>query len=172
MNAVNLRTEGFTLVELITVILLLGIVSSVVIARSGNSSDFEPRKFASTAAEQYRFAHGLSAGRYGDLVSFSISNTSGTWQFVTASLSEGEVRREAMADESVSLLINNGTTSLSASTANSVRVEFAPTGDVSAAYLGTLALQVDLGIELSVTGGSTHNLCIYPTGYLSVDSCE
>lgn len=172
MQAANLRTNGFTLVELITVILLLSILSAVVVVRSGNSSDFEPRLFASAVAEQYRFAHGLSAGRYGDPVSFSITNSGGIWQLVTASASEGEVRREDMADGSMSLLINNGTTSLAASTANGVRIEFSPVGDVSAAFLGSLALQVDRGIELRIAGDNTHNLCIYPTGYLSVASCE
>ena len=172
MRAAIRLEKGFTIVELITVILLLGILSAVAIARSGNSSDFEPRMFASTGAEQYRFAHGLSTGRYGDLVSFSITSSDGVWQFVTSSAADGEVRREDMADSSVSLLINNGATSLAASAANGVRIEFAPTGDVSAAYLGALALQVDLGIELRVAGDSTHDLCIYPTGYLSVASCE
>ena len=172
MRAPTRLTQGFTIVELVTVILLLGILSAVAIGRSGQASDFEPRMFASTAAEQYRFAHGLSTGRFGDPVSYSITSSGGTWQFITASAADGEVRREVMADADVSLLINNGATSLAASAANGLRIEFAPTGDVAAAYLGALTLQVDLGLELRVAGDSTHDLCVYPTGYLSVGSCE
>lgn len=166
------QTNGFTIVELITVILLLGLLSAVTIGRSGNNSDFDSSLFASAAAEQYRFAHGLATGRFGDPVSFSISKSANTWQFVTTSSVDGEVRREDMENSSIALVVNNGATSVTVSAATPLNIEFASTGDLSAATVGPLSLQVDLGIELATNGGLARQLCAYPTGYLSTSSCE
>lgn len=163
---------GFTIVELITVILLLGVVSAVVIARSGRTSDFEPRRFASTAAQQYRFAHGLSSGRYDDPIRFSISASSTNWQFVTASIADGEVRREDLVAEDISVSIANGSTTENLSPGDVLQIDFAASGDIAAAQIGSVALQAAQGIELTISGNSTHSLCIYSTGYLGTGVCE
>lgn len=163
---------GFTLVELITVILLLGVISAVAIARSGRASDFEPRQFASTAAEQYRFAHGLSSGRYGDPIRFSISASAGAWQFVSASIADGEVRREELVADTISLSITNGATTTSFGVGDLLHIDFSPTGDLAAAEINSTSLQTTLGIELTISGDSTQFLCIYPTGYVGTSACE
>jgi len=170
------RSVGFTLVELITVLLLLGILSSVAVARGLKPSDFEPRALSALTAEQYRFAHGLSTGRYGDAVEFSISTSSDRWIFVTASSAEGEVNREDFSADSLSLsIINAGTTTSLNPTASSgagLAVQFSTSGDVESASMDGNALQIDFGIELRVVGDSAHSLCIYPTGYIGSSSCD
>lgn len=172
MRITNKHIAGFTLVELITVILLLGILSAVAIARSGSSSDFEPRMFTSTVAEQYRFAHGLSGSRYNDPVDFDVVASASGWQFISRSALTGEVRREEMTSDGLGITVQNGSSSLSLSAGSSLTIRFSPAGDIASANLNGLPLQVDLGIELQVAGDSMHQLCVYPTGYLRAGSCE
>ena len=166
------RSAGFTLVELITVILLLGILSAVAIARSPGSRDFQPRLFASTAAEQYRFARGLSTSRYQDPVTYAIAGTATNWTFTTSSSTSGEVRRETIANNEASLSVRNGTATTLVATGTQLLISFTPSGDLAAATLGTAALQPELGIELQIAGTSAHELCIHPTGYLRTGICE
>ncbi len=172
MNIAYRINAGFTIVELITVIVLLGVLSAVAVARGGRSSDFEPRRFTSTAAEQYRFAHGLSSGRYGDTIRFSIEESAGAWRFTTASTVDGGVRQEELSAPGIALSLTNGANSLSFSSGENLQLEFSPTGDLSAVQLGATVLQPNLGIELNIVGSSSHSLCIYPTGYLGAGNCE
>lgn len=172
MNRVIKLETGFTLVELITVILLLGVLSAVAVARGLKPNDFEPRQIASLLAEQYRFAHALSTASYGDSIDYSITESAGTWSFVTASVANGEARREDVVANSISLAISNAGTSADIDAANGLVIEFSTNGDLLGASIGATALQADQGIEIRVTGDSVHELCIYPTGYIGSSACE
>ena len=54
------REDGFTLVELVTVILLLGILATVALPRFFNKASYDYRGFQDTAAADIRFAQKLA----------------------------------------------------------------------------------------------------------------
>ena len=163
---------GFTLVELITVILLLGILSAFAIARSGSVSDFEPRRFATNAAQQYRFARGLASGRYDDPTSFAITLAADTFSFTTRSSFDGVVRQESLSTKGLIVTASTGASSDTIGTSGGLEIDFSSTGEILTASVGGTALQTELGVEIEITGDTTQTLCIYPTGYLSGGLCE
>lgn len=72
MRNIPAQNSGFTLVELVTVILLLGILSAVVLPRFFDATDFNSRGFYDEVAGAARYAQKLAVASGCD-VQFTVS---------------------------------------------------------------------------------------------------
>lgn len=164
-------TRGFTIVELVTVMVLLGILSVAAVSRMVKPSDFAPGMVSATTASQFRFARALAFAREDTSVQFMISVVGGDWQITSSTAADGPLRSEQIAQGATSLTLENGGFSGSVTVTEPLRITFAHNGDLASASLGTQSLDPSLGLRLQVLGDSNRTLCVYPNGYLHTADC-
>jgi MSHA pilin protein MshC len=161
---------GFTIVELVVVLILLGVLSATAMSRFIEPSAFAPRNIAAAIKAQSHYAtqHALTGSA---IVNLNIAAQADRW-LIEAVQGGIPVRQAEPAASNTQLqVINDGTTYAITPAAN-FTVSYTASGDVFGAAVGANALNVQTGIELQVAGDTTQVMCIYPTGYVSARACE
>lgn len=83
--------QGFTLVELVTVLIILGIMSVIASAKFFNNSTFEDARYHQEILSAFRFAQKIAIASQ-DKVTICLSNTSYTLYYSSASCSGSRVQ--------------------------------------------------------------------------------
>ncbi len=167
-----LKQLGFTIVELITVVILLGILSAVAFARMGSSSAFEPAMLMQQIDEELRLAQKLATSRQDSQISFTLSLNGDQWQCQTGSSVDGILRTALIDRNNSSIVATSSTESVALSTTTTLSLQMDGIGNLTTATLGANSASVDMGIHLLIGGDSQRNLCIYPTGYVAHAACS
>ena len=162
---------GFTIVELVVVIILLGILSVAAVSRMISPSDFAPGMVSATTASQFRYARALAFAREDTDVRFMLAVVGGDWQITSSTDADGTVRSEQIEQGDTSVQLVNGSFSGVVSNSDPLRITFASDGGVASAMLGAQSLDPDLGLRLQINGASSRLLCVYPNGYLLTADC-
>lgn len=158
--------KGFTFVELVVVILLLGVLSMTALARFASPNAFVTASLTQALLQQMRFGAQGALGLSGSVVA-QVDQSGDNWQLVVSE--DGvEQRRVELAVANSQVLV--GATPINAATPLSVT--FAADGSVDTAQLGATSLTPENGIELQLTGDSNRTLCLYPTGHISERACS
>ena len=165
------RSQGFTIVELITVILLLGILSTVAIARFVKPSAFVPAIVASAVVAQSSFAQQLAAARADATVALLIDRQGGDWRFRVSNSVDGIVRTELVGADNSGLVVTSGAAVGPVDAATPLIVTYRRDGDLASVVLGAVAGDPASGVGLSLTGDTSRELCIYPSGYATDAPC-
>ena len=168
------RAGGFTLVELITVILLLGVLSAFAASRMPGSSSFVPRLVAQEGIAFSRLAQQLAATRQDARIALVIDTTGNDWRLRVLSDVGGSlsiIREETLARNNTTLNVSDSVVNASIDAVTPLRIEFGGLGGVASATIGGTTLNEDLGIHLSAVGDSSHDLCIEPTGFAIHGPC-
>ena len=164
-------SRGFTIVELVIVVILLGILSVAAVSRMVSPSDFAPGMVSATTASQFRFARALAFAREDTDVQFVIAVVGDDWQITSSTAADGTLREEQIEQGDTTLQLINGAFNGAVSALEPLRITFASNGDLATASLGTQALDPNLGLRLQIDGDSSRLLCVYPNGYLLTADC-
>ncbi len=162
---------GFTIVELVTVIVLLGILSVAAVSRMVSPSDFAPGMVSSAASEQFRLARALAMSREDTSVSLELRAVGSDWQLRTLTVADGEVRQELVERGTTTVVVDNGAFSGAVNTTATLTLQFDSGGSLVAATLGATVLDPLLAIRFTIAGASQRMLCAYPSGYLLSGDC-
>lgn len=159
--------QGFTIVELLAVIVLLSILSVVALSRSVGASAFEAAVLADFVLEEARFAQRLAAYRQDNDVVLRLAATA---QGIEADiiLSGTTTTRERNWDTSARLSL--GASTLSAGQA--ATLSFSGEGEVVAASWAGSIVDPTSGIQITAGGENPRTLCLYPSGYVDTDVCR
>lgn len=163
---------GFTIVELITVVILLGILSAVAFARMGSSSAFEPAMLMQQIDEELRLAQKLATARQDSQITFTLSLSGNQWQCQTSSNVDGILRTAVIERNNSSIVATSSSNSAALDATTTLSLQMDGIGNLTTATLGVNSANVDMGIHLLIGGDSQRDLCVYPTGYVAHAACS
>ena len=163
------RAPGFTIVELVVVLVLLGILSATALSRFVEPSAFAPGTITATLRAQTHFA-ALTAQTNADDADFLLSPGGGDW-IVDVAVSGVSRRQTAVGAANTRIEVANGAATADVDAANPLTLTFRGDGELVDADLGGATLDPGLGIELRVIGDSVYVTCLQPTGTASAGPC-
>jgi MSHA pilin protein MshC len=165
-------SRGFTLVELVIVIALLGIISVSVLTRWFSTDAFQADTLMEQLLSEARLAQRTALANSQNTVSLVISESSGDWRCQIFQDSGGgpSLMREVLADSGgVDMQVTAGSTVGLGSGVN-LDLSYDGLGNVEQISIGGAPGDVSSGVALVLAGG-THQLCISPLGYAHEGTC-
>ncbi len=163
------RALGFTIVELVVVLLLLGILSATALSRFVEPSAFAPRTITGALLAQTHFA-ALSAQTSADDVELMVLPSAGDWTMDVSIVGVSQRMTEATV-ANTRMEVTNGALVADVDAANPLAITFSGDGEVVSATLGATTLNPELGVQVRVIGDTTRTLCLHPTGYAGQSGC-
>lgn len=170
MNVITRRRGlGFTVVELVVVIILLSILSATALSRLSKPDVFAASVLSTTLTAQIHFAAQAAQTR-NTPVTLNVTPASGRLVMQVAS-SGGMLRSTDAALANVSLSLTNSGTVYPISSGSVWQMTFVGKGDLVAASLDTDILDPEAGITAHLRGDTDQFLCVQPIGYVSEQAC-
>jgi len=170
-SRVRRRISGFTLVELIVVIILLSVLSVTAISRMVTPSAFEVGALADAILTQLRAGHQLAATRRNDLVSVVLDSDGGEWRLRVNSAAEGTLKTVWVDADSVQVTASSGAASALLGPGSPLALYYDSLGDLATVTIHSNAGAPDLGVALTLAGDSNRQICVYATGYAVPEAC-
>jgi prepilin-type N-terminal cleavage/methylation domain-containing protein len=179
MNKATVR--GFSLVELIVVIVLAGIVAAVAIPRFTGPSATAVAGTTDALLTGIRQAQQAALGRSN--ISFTISAGSGTWEFSVLSgadvLSTQQLPSSGIKLETGSSVWTTDTCAAGSSfntAVSSFELEFDPAGNLATFNNSGVGLQTVSptfnGVRICLNDTVAYSVCVSPAGYAYGGNCE
>jgi prepilin-type N-terminal cleavage/methylation domain-containing protein len=151
------KPRGFTLVEFIVVLVLVGIVSALAISRVGSNSAYDSRALKDTFISQARFAQQVGMSRSGVAVSLHVNLAANQWHFFVKADSEELNNSTTLSANTITLLAKAGNNCTGASILNAAGLimQFDLLGKLSALHINGVDQSVSNGVVFCISDGTT-----------------
>ncbi len=159
--------QGFTIVELVVVLLLVGVLSAVAIPRFIQPSAFDASVGAQFVLEEARFAQKLANYRQDQTVSLVISRTAD--ELLARVVGNGGLELRSNTIPLRSLELRFGGNALAAG--QTLTISYGGDGRLRQAQWAGTTLVTSMGIDLEVVAAQSRSLCIYPSGFADHVPC-
>ncbi|BBB31508.1 prepilin-type N-terminal cleavage/methylation domain-containing protein [Neptunomonas japonica] len=160
------QQTGFTLIELVTVLLLLGILSAVAFARLGGVNSFSESLFQQQVLSYLRLAQRTAVAHQGSGAQLNINRVSTSEWDITLVFATQTLSYQLDGDNA--LTFASGASTGSISTGDTLSLVYSDNGDLSE-LTAPLAADIDASLSLVVAGN--RSLCISPTGFAYEGLC-
>ena len=171
-SSIASRCAGFTIVELVTVIILLAILSMVALSRIVQPSAFAPGIITHGLIVESRFAQQLATSRADASVSLTIDRLGDDWRCRISTDVDGVVRTNLFDADNSTLQASSGTADDAIDPSTALLITYLHSGDLDSVQIGASAGDAAMGVDLQVSGDSDRQVCIYSTGYATNGACS
>ncbi len=172
MNAGAKGGGGFTIVELIVVVILLAVLGTVAIARMVKPTTFAASVVGNGLREAYSGAVQLAVNRQDTTVTTTLSDADPVWRLDVSTALDGVVRRVELDRDSTTIEAINGAAATTLAAGDTVVLSFASTGALDTLTIAGAPADASLGLQLGVAGDSVFILCVHPTGFTADAACQ
>ncbi len=162
---------GFTIVELIAVIVLLSILGVVAMARLPSPNLFAPAVLAQALISEARLARQIAASRHDAVVTLSVIAEPEGWRARVSTDVDGIIRSQLIETAGTTIAASSGAAAASLDATTPLTVSFDAAGRVGAITIGAVAGSPGLGLQLSISGDNSRDICLYASGYASDAAC-
>ena len=169
--AARARAGGFTIVELIAVIVLLSVLGVVAMARLPSPNLFAPAVLAQALISEARLARQMAASRHDAVVTLSVVAEPQGWRARVSTDVDGIIRSQLIETAGTTIAASSGAVTASLDATTALSVSFDAAGRVGAISIGAAAGSPGLGLSLSISGDNSRDICIYASGYASDSAC-
>lgn len=175
----NAQVDGFTLVEMVVAILILGVISAVTIARFADGNAANGIVLRDQIVASVRQAQQSAFGR--EDVEFRLTpNVSGSEATIEVSEANGMIIQTTVPMASVSLNADRDVTSScgvtpgsnAVTSANPIVIDFGGLGEITSAEVGGSSGAVNTSLKICVDNQTVTSVCISPAGFAYVGDCD
>ncbi|MDZ7670257.1 MAG: hypothetical protein U5Q16_12855 [Gammaproteobacteria bacterium] len=163
---------GFTMVELIAVVVLLSVLGVVAMGRMVSPDMYAPAVVSQALVAELRYAQQLATSRQDAAVSLTVNRSAAQWQLQVVTDVDGVIRSETLDAANTAITAVSGPASATLGPGNALSVSFDHSGDLTAVAIGASPGTVDNGVALTVSGDTSRDICIYPSGYANQAPCN
>ncbi|WP_293268995.1 prepilin-type N-terminal cleavage/methylation domain-containing protein [Neptunomonas sp.] len=160
------QQSGFSLVELVTVLVLLGIISAVAFSRLGNVSSFSESIFQQQVLSYLRLAQRTAVAHQGSGVQLSITRAATDDWDVSLQFASQTLTYELEGDHT--FLFTSGASSGNLSTGDTLSLRYSDDGDL-VQLTSPVVAAITASLSLVVAGDRL--TCVSPTGFAYEGSC-
>lgn len=165
------RRRGFTIVELISVVVLLSILGMFAMGRMVSPTLFAPAIVTQTLVAEVRYAQQLAAARHDAVVSVTLDRVAADWRVRTSSDVDGVLRTQLIDAAGTTVTAASGAVSGGIDASSALTLSFDHAGDLALVIIGAAPGVPAEGVSLSVSGDTSRQICIYPSGYANDSAC-
>ncbi|MEM7099036.1 MAG: type II secretion system protein [Pseudomonadota bacterium] len=163
--------QGFTIVELVVVIILLSILSAVALSRSVSTTAFTPASVAHQMHQEIKFAQATAMSRQDTDITFQLDANGDNWRLINSSTADGILRTALVPAENTDIRLTSGATVETLQDGGSLLIAFDSLGNVNSLSVEGSAVSATTGLLVEVIGDNSRSLCLYNSGYLANGSC-
>jgi prepilin-type N-terminal cleavage/methylation domain-containing protein len=166
------QQRGFTIVELIAVVILLSILGVFAMGRMTSPAMFAPAIVSEALVAQLRAAQQIAVSRRDAVVSVTVDQQGADWRLRIESDVDGVMRVERVDADGTTMTATSGGVTGMLDVSSALTLSFDHAGDLDAVSIGGVAGVPAAGVAVSVAGDSVRQICIYPSGYANSDACS
>ncbi len=166
---------GFTIVELIAVLLLLGILAATAMSRLVGSNAYAPARISEQLIALGRLAQQTALSRQDATVSLDIDQPALDWRvrvIVNDATGTTIADEERVEVRNTTIIVHNAAVALSLGAAAPLHLVFDGLGNLVALASGATNLDPSVGIRVDVTGDSTYSVCVGSAGHAYRGDCS
>ena len=167
--------NGFTLVELVAVLLLLGVLAATATSRLVSGNAFAPALVAQQVVAVGRLAQQTAQSRRDATVSLDIDQNGSDWR-VRVLVDDGSTTAVAAEERAqlrnTNVNVGNGGAFVALGPTSTLHVVFDGMGGVVGGTVGSAPLDPSVGVAVSTVGDSTASVCIGTTGHVYRGACS
>jgi hypothetical protein len=160
------------MVELITVVVLLSIVAVVAMGRMVSPDMYAPAVVSQALVAELRFAQQIATSRQDAVVSLTLDRAGSDWRLRVVSDVDGVLRTEQLSAANTAVTAVSGAAAANVGIGGPLSVSFDHAGNLSAVLVGSSAGAPATGVAVTVSGDTSREVCIYPSGYANQAACS
>ena len=167
------RSYGFTLVELVAVLALLGILSTVAFSRFSDTASYQERVFRDTLTTSLRLTQRTALSHNTSTIEWRLNRPSAdNWYYAVDIDSTEQVGETLASSQAVSYrasLLSGGNITGTLNLNNTLTLRYDQSGNLIWATNGVVSGALDSSIQLTTNG---QQLCISLTGFAYDGACR